>query len=157
MYPYCNGIPVSVLLSCPQACLGNCETFSMLFTLGLGKSNFNLVYATINDLSLNPNNQGSNCIHCFIEFNDTNNNQWVYDISTGLKYDKKLYYLIEEPVIYKVHNRDTIKEDELYNILINDKLELGYSIEDIINLPIKSNELVEEINAYKENMNKKLS
>ncbi|MBR1413347.1 MAG: hypothetical protein IJ574_01585 [Bacilli bacterium] len=138
---YCNNIPVSLLLTTPQICNGNCELFSMLLIQGLGKSNYQLVYATINDLALNPNYKEGNYTHCFIELKDINNKEWVYDTSTGLKYDKELYYLIENPVAYKILTKDTIKVNELYNLIINDKIDLGYSIEEIMNLNSKSKEL----------------
>ena len=113
----------------------------MLLIQGLGKSNYQLVYATINDLALNPNYKEGNYTHCFIELKDINNKEWVYDTSTGLKYDKELYYLIENPVAYKILTKDTIKVNELYNLIINDKIDLGYSIEEIMNLNSKSKEL----------------
>ena len=130
-----QNIPLSVLLSYHELCQGNCEVFSMLLSKAFKNTKFEVVYAYINDLELNPKYNVDNKYHCFLECVDMDNNKWVYDTSVGLRYQASLFYKIQNPRIIKRLTEKDLKQNELYQMLEKEQIDLGVSLNDIASSP----------------------
>jgi len=106
---YYGGVPASVILLSINLCNGRCYDRALLATFGFGDDDFQLVDADINSIALNPDYASHSGNHCFAERTTKDGRTWVYDTSVGLVFDKRLYYLIENPRITKINSKeDTI-------------------------------------------------
>ncbi|MCM1053416.1 MAG: hypothetical protein NC483_05535 [Ruminococcus sp.] len=83
-------------------------------TFGMGDDDFRMVDANIDNLKLQPryakeNEQDVNASnHCFLERKLNDGSIWVYDTSMGLVFDRDLYYLMENPQITKVNEKQAV-------------------------------------------------
>ena len=82
-----------------------------------------LVYASIDSLKLNPQFVDKDdplyADHCFVERITKDGKHLIYDTSSGLVYDKKLYWLMEHPRIREINKKSSliefVKSDEYYH------------------------------------------
>ena len=75
-----------------------------------------LVYASIDSLRLNPKyvidkSDPLHSEHCIVERVTEDGVEIIYDTSTGLIYDKQLYWLIEKPKIREISNKENIRKN----------------------------------------------
>ena len=107
---YYGGVPASIMLLCHGICNGHCYDRALLITFGFGDDDFNLVDGDIDGITLNPK-YGSRrkekhfSNHCFVERTKKDGTTWVYDTSSGLVFEKKLYYAIQRPKITKINSK----------------------------------------------------
>lgn len=115
---YSGGIPASIILLSNGMTNGHCYDRAMLMSQAFldTDDDVNLIYASIDSLRLNPkylkgkeeNHLFDN--HCIVERITKDGRHLIYDTSTGLIYDKNLYWLIEHPKVRKINNKESIKE-----------------------------------------------
>ena len=120
---YYGGIPASIILLSDGLCNGHCYDRAVLLSRAFfdEEDDIKLLYARINSLKLNPELAGKDDIHydhCIVERITKNGKHLIYDTSTGLIYDKRLYWLSEHPKIRKINDKESIikfvREDEEY-------------------------------------------
>ena len=102
---YYGGMSVSLLLLFRKIVNGRCYDIAPLVTLGFGEDDFNIVYADINGVRLNPVNvdeykagrlDDTYGDHCYVErYND--GKTWVYDTTAGFIFEKSIYEELEDP------------------------------------------------------------
>jgi len=163
---YYGGIPASIIL------LSNCLTNGMCYyrAILLSKAfldtedDIKLLYVTVDSLRLNPSyikekTSSLDCDHCIIERITKDGKSIIYDTSSGFVYDKKMYWLIQNPKIRHVKDKETIKKfveqekdvnDEYITPLIFPFLEMNFgSCSEMYSM--KGLELLQrEINYYKD-------
>ena len=72
-----------------------------------------LIYATVNSLKLNPEFISDDPLyadHCVVERTTKDGRHLIYDTSSGFIYDKRLYWLMENPKVRKVNSKESIKK-----------------------------------------------
>lgn len=163
-----NGLPLSVILLYKKLCNGNCYDCSMFLSLAFKDENYKIIEANIDSLKYNPiykekyknyKKYHNYSNHCFIEKKEKDGSTWVYDTSLGLKINKKLYYMMENPKINKVYKNKqdkTTKNNIINNDTSND--DIVYMIEAIEKnfIPIQkiyTKILYKELKLYKEKIN----
>lgn len=118
---YYGGIPASVILLSDGMTNGHCYDRALLMSRVFldEEDDINLLYATIDSLKLNPKficDDPLTYDHCIVERITKEGEELIYDTSSGLIYDKKMYWLMEHPKIRKVNNKESIikfiNEDE---------------------------------------------
>ena len=109
---YYGGLPASILLLHEGLCNGKCYDRVPLLTLALSEYDYQVVYADIDSIKLNPKylstkkENPSYAEHCFVEATDEDGITWVFDTSSGLIYEKNLYYKIEKPKIRHINSKE---------------------------------------------------
>ncbi len=113
---YYGGIPASILLLCDGMSNGQCYDRATL----MARAFFNedddvrLIYATVDSLRLNPEYIDSDdplyADHCIVERITPNGQHIIYDTSSGLAYDKDLYWLMEHPKVRQIKDKKSIME-----------------------------------------------
>lgn len=121
---YIGGIPASILLSDGMS-NGFCYDRALLMSRAFldDEDDVQLVYASIDSLKLNPQFVDKDdplyADHCFVERITKDGKHLIYDTSSGLVYDKKLYWLMEHPRIREINIKSSliefIKSDEYYH------------------------------------------
>lgn len=111
---YYGGIPASIILLSDSMTNGYCYDRALLMSRAFleDEGDVQLLYATIDSLKLNPKficNESLYADHCIVERITKNGKHLIYDTSSGLIYDKKLYWLIEHPKIRKINSKESIK------------------------------------------------
>lgn len=168
---YYGGIPASILLMLPRLCIGYCYDRALLVTLALEDLEYRVVDADIDSIRYNdavmaeveyyksigeeislhyPN-------HSFVEVKY--GNRWfVIDTTKGLVFDRKLYYLMERPVITKINSKEETMDFIDYKDLKGANLDkdkyaslfLLPMFEGYAETSFYDDELREEIQLYKE-------
>lgn len=120
-----GGIPASIILLSDGLTNGNCYDRAVLLSRAFfdEEDDIKLLYATIDSLKLNPKYAGKEdplfYDHCIVERITKEGLHLIYDTSSGFIYDKKLYWLSENPKIRKVNNKKSIikfvEKDEDYH------------------------------------------
>ena len=115
---YYGGMSLSLLVLFRDTVNGFCYDRAPLLTFGFGNDDYNVVYADVDTIKLNPTNvemvkagilrEKDYAGHCYVERYD-GNNTWVYDSSMGLIFEKSLFEKLENP---KEKFRHTKKETE---------------------------------------------
>lgn len=129
---YYGGIPASIILLNDGISNGYCYDRATLLAQAFFDTNddIQLIYADIDGLKLNPDYDSTIPLyadHCILERITKDGRHLIYDTSSGFIYDKDFYWKIENPVVRKVNNKESIKrfiyEDEDYHPtnLENDK------------------------------------
>ena len=130
---YYGGIPASILLLSNGMSNGHCYDSALLISRAFldTDDDIKLVYATVDSIKLNPKYKNRNdpmyADHCFLERTTSDGKKLIYDTSTGFIYDKKLYWLIENPKVRKENSKESIiefikgNEDDLLEDLEKDK------------------------------------
>lgn len=111
---YYGGIPASIILLSNSLSNGFCyDRATLLSEAFLDKDEeINLIYASIDSLRLDPTLDHNNPLyddHCVVERITSNGRHLIYDTSTGLIFDKDIYWLIEHPKIRKINHKEDIK------------------------------------------------
>lgn len=126
---YDGGLPASILLLSKGMSNGHCYDRARLMARAfLNEDNdIKLIYASIDNLRLNPDYSSSTnpmeTDHCFIEITSKENEPYIIDTSTGFIYHKKMYWLMEHPIVRRIDNKEEIiksveldKDNNLENI-----------------------------------------
>lgn len=120
---YYGGIPASIILLNRRMCVGKCYDRAVLACLGLEEYDYRVVHANIDSIRYNKKclseikywmEQGEKISdkypnHCFVEV-DFDGRMWVIDTTDGLIYDKKLYYLINNPEVNCIRTKEETLE-----------------------------------------------
>ncbi len=122
---YIGGIPASILLLSDGMSNGFCYDRALLMSRAFldDEDDVQLVYASIDSLKLNPKFVDKDdplyADHCFVERITKDGKHLIYDTSSGLVYDKKLYWLMEHPRIREINKKSSliefVKSDEYYH------------------------------------------
>lgn len=116
---YYGGIPASILLLNPKSCRGKCYDRAVLACLALEDMDYQVVHANIDSIRYHKKtveevnywlSQGKKISdkypnHCFIEV-VINGRTYVIDTTDALIYDKRLYYLINNPEINCIRSKE---------------------------------------------------
>lgn len=123
---YYAGIPLSIIILSHGMCIRKCYDRATMLTYGFGPEvEYRQVDADIDGIKLHPGtiaretgNDEHYSNHSFIERVMPNGQEVVYDTTEGLIFDKKLYYMIENPQITKVNDKKTVEffRRELYTV-----------------------------------------
>lgn len=124
---YYGSIPASIILLTNSLCNGFCYDRALLLSKVFlnTEDDVNLIYADVDSIKLNPlyiNEKSYD--HCIVERITKDKIHLIYDTSTGLVYDKSLYWLLERLKIRKINNKQSIKdfvELENYSDINDDK------------------------------------
>lgn len=111
---YYGGIPASVILLSNAMTNGHCYDRALLMSRAFleDEGDVQLLYATIDSLKLNPEficDDPLYADHCIVERITKEGRHLIYDTSSGFIYDKKLYWLMENPKVRKVNSKESIK------------------------------------------------
>ncbi len=111
---YYGGIPASVILLSNGMTNGHCYDRALLMSRAFleDEGDVQLLYATIDSLKLNPKficDDPLYADHCIVERITKDGRHLIYDTSAGFIYDKKLYWLMENPKVRKVNSKESIK------------------------------------------------
>lgn len=127
---YDGGIPASILLLSNGMSNGHCYDRAFLMAKAFLDEDYDvkLIYAGIDSIRLNPKylDQKDDPLyadHCFVQVTTKDKETFIIDTSTGIMYDKHLYWLIERPKVRKVNDKKVIQEME--------KIDSFYHPEDI--------------------------
>ena len=113
---YIGGIPASILLLSDGMSNGFCYDRALLMSRAFldDEDDVQLVYASIDSLKLNPQFVDKDdplyADHCFVERITKDGKHLIYDTSSGLVYDKKLYWLMEHPRIREINKKSSLIE-----------------------------------------------
>ena len=113
---YYGGIPASILLLSNGMSNGHCYDRAMLMAQAFldTEDDVQLVYASVDSIKLNPlyinDEDPLYADHCFVERITKDGKHLIYDTTSGLIYDKELYWKIENPKVRKINTKDSIKE-----------------------------------------------
>lgn len=129
---YYGGMSVSLLLLFRKIVNGRCYDIAPLVTLGFGDDDFNVVYADINGIRLNPVNvemvengmldEKTYADHCYVE-RYSDGKTWIYDTTAGFIFEKSIYDELEDP---KERLRRSKKETiEYLDSLVSKELDVG--------------------------------
>lgn len=121
---YYGGIPASIILLSNGMSNGYCYDRALLMSRAFldEEDDVQLVYATIDSLKLNPQIVDRDdplfADHCIVERITKDGQHIIYDTSSGFAYNKKLYWLMENPKVRHINNKQSIiefvKSDEYY-------------------------------------------
>ncbi len=120
---YYGGIPASILLLSNGMSNGHCYDRALLMSRAFldDKEDVQLIYASVDSIRLNPHyidpNNPFYADHCFVEVTSQKGKHFIIDTSVGFVFDKNIYWLMENPKIRKINNKDAIikfVEDENY-------------------------------------------
>lgn len=112
---YYAGIPASIILLCDGMTNGYCYDRALLMSRALldDEDDVQLVYATIDSIRLNPRficDRPLCADHCIVERTNKDGNQLIYDTTAGFIFDKRLYWLMENPKVRKINSKESIKK-----------------------------------------------
>ena len=112
---YYGGIPASVILLSNGMTNGYCYDRALLMSRAFldDEEDVQLVYATVKSLKLNPEFISDDPLyadHCVVERTTKDGRHLIYDTSSGFIYDKRLYWLMENPKVRKVNSKESIKK-----------------------------------------------
>lgn len=120
-----GGIPASIILLSNGMCNGHCYDRALLMAIAFldTEDDIKLICADVDSLKLNPiyiaENDPQYAEHCFLERTTKDGKQLIYDTSSGLIYDKELYWKIENPKVNRTYTKSDIEkrrrvEDEYF-------------------------------------------
>lgn len=101
------GLPLSIILLCKEFCRKEC--FQMAINISRGMNDYKIVLGDVNYFDIN----GKYPNHSWVE-----KDGFVYDTTDGIKWDKELYYSLFKPVIHASYTKETVKDYEYYNTVI---------------------------------------
>ena len=112
---YYGALPASVILLSDSMTNGMCYDRALLISQAFldGEDDVQLLYATIDSLKLNPRFISDNPLyadHCICERITKEGKTLIYDTSSGFIYDKKIYWLMENPKVRKINSKESIKQ-----------------------------------------------
>lgn len=113
---YYGGLPGSVILLSKSLSNGYCYDRALLMSRAFldEEDDVKLIYANVNSIKLNPEeyvcDDPSYAEHCVVERITGDKRDLIYDTSSGFIYDKKIYWLIENPKITYIRDKNNIKK-----------------------------------------------
>ena len=112
---YYGALPASIILLSNGLTNGYCYDSALLMSQAFldDEGDVQLLYATIDSLQLNPrfiSDRPMYADHCIVERITREGKHLIYDTSAGFIYDKKIYWLMENPRIRKINNKESIKQ-----------------------------------------------
>lgn len=112
---YSGGLPASIILLADSLTNGHCYDSALLMSRAFldEEGDVKLLYAAINSIKLNPKYICDDPLyseHCFVERITSDERHLIYDTSSGLVYDKRIYWLIENPKIRHIRGKEDIKK-----------------------------------------------
>ena len=120
---YYGGVPASILVLSHS--ILNCYDKALLLARAFlnGDDDVCLLYISIDSLRLNPQLARCNIPlwsdHCVVERTTKNGQSFIYDPSSGLVYNKKVYWLMEHPEVRKIQCKlsifDFVSANEYYH------------------------------------------
>lgn len=121
---YYGGVPASIILLSDAMTNGYCYDRAFLLARAFldTDDDINLIYATVDSLRLNPEYICDDSLyadHCIVSRTTKDGRCLIYDTSTGFVYDKEMYWLIENPKIRKIDNKESIRKFLLEEEKIN--------------------------------------
>ena len=166
---YYGGVPASILLLSHKLCNGYCYDRALLLTLGFNNDDdFKMILADINEITLNPDiidktsNKNNGSLpkhygnHCFVERIKKDGTTLVYDTSTGLVYEKNLYYRLQNPIITKINSKKNIQNYIEYQDIKNNNFEKDIDILPSV-LPLIEELIKYDLDLYTETLQKEIS
>ena len=125
---YYGGIPASVIILTDELCNGYCYDRAVLLATGFNKDdNFRIVRGAVDAIALNPSYKDRKkddplySDHCVVEKTDADGKIWIYDPSLCIKFEKKLYYKLENFKERHISSKeDTINYCEYQDIINTD-------------------------------------
>ena len=129
---YYGALPASIILLSDGMTNGHCYDRALLISRAFldEKDDVQLIYASIDSLKLNPryfSYDARFADHSICERITEDGKQYIYDTSSGFVYDKKIYWLMENPIVRKINNKQSIidfingDEDIIFENLDSDK------------------------------------
>lgn len=118
---YNGGLPASIILLSNGMSNGHCYDRALLMAKAFldTDDDINLLYVSIDSLRLNPAFEHNDFLldeHCIVERITKEGKHLIYDTSTGFIYDKRIYWLMENPCIRMINDKQSIinfvQEDE---------------------------------------------
>lgn len=111
---YYGGIPASIILLSNGMSNGHCYDIALLMSRAFlnDESDVNLLYGDIDSLKLNPNfisDSPHYADHCFVERITKDGRHLIYDTSCGFIFDKKIYWLMENPKLRHTNSKESIR------------------------------------------------
>lgn len=112
---YYGGLPASIILLSDAMANGYCYDRAFLLARAFldTDDDINLIYATVDSLKLNPEYICDDPLyadHCIVSRTTKDGRCLIYDTSTGFVYDKEMYWLIENPKIRMVNDKESISK-----------------------------------------------
>lgn len=112
---YYGGLPASIILLSNCMSNGHCYDRALLMSRAFldSEDDVKLLYATIDSLKLNPQYITESPLyadHCICERITKDGKHLIYDTSDGFIFDKRLYWLMENPKVRKINNKESIKK-----------------------------------------------
>ena len=111
---YYGGIPASIILLSNGMSNGHCYDRALLMSRAFlnDEDDVNLLYGDIDSLKLNPNfisDFPHYADHCFVERITKDGRHLIYDTSCGFIFDKKIYWLMENPKLRHTNSKESIR------------------------------------------------
>lgn len=113
---YSGGIPASIILLSINMSKGKCYDRAFLMSKAFldEEDDVKLIYADVDGIKLNPlyidDEDPNYADHCFVERTTKDGKKLIYDTSIGYVYDKRIYWMIENPKIRKINDKNSILE-----------------------------------------------
>lgn len=112
---YYGGIPASIILLSNGMSNGHCYDRALLLSRAFlnNESDINLLFGDIDSLKLNPNfisDSPHYADHCFVERITKDGRHFIYDTSCGFIFDKKIYWLMENPKLRHINSKGLIRK-----------------------------------------------
>ncbi len=110
---YNGGIPASIILLSEGLSNGYCYDRALLMAKAFldEEDDVNLIYASVDSIKLNPRfirDDPMYADHCVVEIITKDDKHFIIDTSAGLIFDKNIYWLMENPKIRKINNKEAI-------------------------------------------------
>lgn len=111
---YYGGIPASVILLSDGLTNGYCYYRALLMSKAFldTEDDVKLLYASIDSLKLNPSYICDDPLyadHCIVERITKDGKHMIYDTTSGFIYDKRIYWLMENPKVRYINDKEAIK------------------------------------------------
>lgn len=150
---YYGGVLASVILLSGAMTNGCCYDRAFLLARAFlnETDDINLIYATLDSLRLNPESVCDDSLyadHCIVSQTTKDGRCLIYDTSTGIVYDKEMYWLIENSKIRKIDNKASIRKFLLEEERINPSCIKGDKYIARVILPMLEAEALKEDEMY---------
>lgn len=132
---YYGGLPASIILLSDSLTNGYCYDRALLLAKAFieEEDDIKLLYASIDSIRLNPmyidkkSKDPLYADHCILERTTKGGHHLIYDTTNGFIYDKSIYWMIENPKVRHINDKESIKrfieddEEHLIEDLDRDK------------------------------------
>lgn len=112
---YYGGIPASIILLSNGMSNSYCYDRALLMSRAFldDEDNVKLLYGDIDSLKLNPkfiSDSPMYADHCFVERITKDGRHLIYDTSYGFVFDKRMYWLMENPKLRHINSKESIRK-----------------------------------------------